>query len=130
MAEHPNVQRMRDAYDAFAKGDLATLQEIWAPDLQWYVPGHTDMAGTYEGVPAVLGFLQQSLERSGGSLRAEPLSFFANDGFGVAVVRQTATRGDRTLDVQHAHINRFENGRVVEFSDTSSDLDADDAFWG
>lgn len=130
MAEHPNIQLMRDAYDAFAKGDLATLQDLWAPDLRWHVAGNSDLAGTYEGIPAVLGFLQQSLERTGGSLRVEPLAFYANDSHGVTVVRQTATRDDRVLDVQHAHVSRFENGRVVEFSDTSPDPDGDDAFWG
>ena len=29
MSEHPNLQRMRLAYEAFDKGDLAALDEFW-----------------------------------------------------------------------------------------------------
>ena len=130
MAERPLIQRARDGYDAFGKGDLAALQELWSPDLRWHVPGTNDLAGTYEGVPAVFGFLQQVLERSGGTLRVEPLEFFADDTHAAVLVRQTATRGDQLYDIRHVHIWRYEDDRVVELWDNSSDVTVDDAFWG
>jgi ketosteroid isomerase-like protein len=100
MSEHPHIARLRDAYAAFGKGDLDALQAVWSPQLRWHVPGNSDLAGTYEGIPAVLGFLQPVMERTG-----------------------------RDLEVQNAHVSRFEDGRIVEFQDTSTDLDALDAFW-
>jgi ketosteroid isomerase-like protein len=130
MAEHPNIQRLRDGYGAFAKGDLATLQEIWAPDIRWHVSGHTDLAGTYEGIPAVLGFLQQVMERTGGTFRVEPQSLFAGDTHAVAVVRLTGSRDGRNLDTQNAHIWRFENDRIAEFWDATADPDVLDSFFG
>jgi ketosteroid isomerase-like protein len=96
MSEHPHIARMRDAYLAFGKGDLAALQEIWSPELLWHAPGNSSIAGTYEGV---------------------------------AVVRLTGQREGRSLDVINAQISRFDGDRIVEFRDTSSDLDALDRFF-
>jgi hypothetical protein len=129
MSEHANIARLRDAYAAFGKGDLEALQAIWSPQLRWHVPGKSDLAGTYEGIPAVLGFLGQVLERTDGTFRAEPESLFANDSIGVAVVRMTGRRNGRDLEVRNAQISRFENGKVVEFEDASTDLDELDQFF-
>ncbi len=130
MAEHPHVQLLRDAYDAFGKGDLAALSGSWAEDIRWHVPGTTDLAGTYEGHEAVLGFLGAAMDRTEGSLRVEPVALFADDTHGVALVHATARRGDRHLDTMNAHICRFREGRVVEFWDAPTEPQATDAFWG
>jgi len=129
MSEHPHITRMREAYLAFGKGDLDALQEFWSPELLWHAPGNSSIAGTYEGVPAVLGFLGQVLELAQGTFRAEPQTFFAGDDLGVAVVRLTGQRDGRSLDVINAQISRFDGDRIVEFRDTSSDLDALDRFF-
>ena len=70
MAEHPDVQLLRDAYDAFGKGELAALTGSWAEDVRRHVPGTTDLAGTYEGHGAVLGFPGAAMDRTEGSLRS------------------------------------------------------------
>ncbi|MGH3216822.1 MAG: hypothetical protein ACRDN1_17320 [Trebonia sp.] len=49
MAEHPNVARIRDGYAAFAKGDFATLNELFAEDLAWHVGGRNQLAKDYRG---------------------------------------------------------------------------------
>ena len=43
VTEHPNVELARRGYDAFAKGDLATLTELIADDATWHAlgVGHT-----------------------------------------------------------------------------------------
>ncbi len=120
----------RAAYDAFGRGDLDTLQEIWSPDLRWHTPGNSTLAGTYEGIPAVLDFLGRVLELSQGTFRAEPRTLCAGGDHGIAVVRLTGSREGQTLDVVNAQISRFEDGRVVEFRDTSSDIESLDRFFG
>ena len=69
------------------------------------------------------------LELSGGTFRAESQTLTAAGDLGVAVVRLTGQRGDRSLDVINAQISRFENDRIVEVRDTSSDLDAIDRYF-
>jgi ketosteroid isomerase-like protein len=129
VSEQEIIARLREAYAAFGKGDLEALQAVWSPDILWYVPGNNPLAGTYEGIPAVLGFLGQALEVTGGTLRVEPQTFCAGGDLGIAVVRVTGQREGRSLDVLNAQMSRFEGDRIVEFRDTTNDPDAIDAFF-
>jgi ketosteroid isomerase-like protein len=120
---------MRAGYEAFGKGDLDTLREQWAPDIVWHEGGHTDLAGTYQGVDAVFGYFGRLLELTEGSLRVEPRAFLADDTYGATPVTVTAHRGDRHLEVLNVHLARFEGDLVVEFWDTSTDEDTMDRFF-
>jgi len=129
MSEQQYIDRLRDAYAAFGDGDFDALQTIWAPELRWHAPGSHPLAGTYEGIPAVLAFLEQVMELTQGTFRAELQTLCAGGDLGVAVVRVTGRREGRSLDVVDAQVSRFDGDRVVEFRDTSSDLDAVNQFF-
>ena len=45
MTEHPHVELTRRGYDAFAKGDLATLSELIADNVTWHVLGVGPLVG-------------------------------------------------------------------------------------
>lgn len=129
MSEHPNVERMRQGYEAFAKGDLAALGDLMTDDVRWHVPGRTSLSGTYEGKTAVFEFFGRVMQLTEGSFRAEPLTLLADDHYGCTPVRVTAHRGDRHLDVLVLQAGRLEEGRVVEFWDVSTDPDAMEQFF-
>jgi uncharacterized protein len=129
MTDHPNVQRMRDGYVAFGKGDLAALEDLFTEDVVWHVAGRSELAGTYEGRTAVFEFFGKVMELTEGSFRVEPLTLLADDHYGCAPVRITAHRGDRHLDVMNLQASRLEDGRVAEFWDTTTDPEAADAFY-
>jgi hypothetical protein len=59
----------------------------------------------------------------------EPLTRLADDHYGCAPVRITAHRGDRHLDVIDVQTSRPQDGRVVEFWDTTTDPEASEAFY-
>ena len=129
MTDHPNVQRMRDGYVAFGKGDLAALEDLLTEDVVWHVAGRSELAGTYEGRTAVFEFFGKVMELTEGSFRVEPLTLLADDHYGCAPVRITAHRGDRHLDVMNVQTSRLQDGRVAEFWDTTTDPEASDAFY-
>jgi uncharacterized protein len=124
MSEHPNVGRMRLAYEAFAKGELETLRRLWTDDIRWHETGHSELAGTYEGPNAVFAFFGRLFDLTEGTLKVEPRAYLADDNYGAAPVTLTAHRGDRSAEVLNVHLVRFENGLVAEFWDTSTDEDA------
>ena len=130
MTQHPNVQRMRDGYDAFAKADLAAFDELWDDGVRWHNSGHSQVSGTFEGRPAIFEMFGRLFALTDGTLRVEVLSTLADDEWGFAAVRVTARRGDRTLDTMDVHTVRLANGKVVEFWQTSTDPDRSDAFYG
>jgi ketosteroid isomerase-like protein len=41
MADHPNVERLRRGYEAYARGDLATLRGMFADAIIFHFLGHT-----------------------------------------------------------------------------------------
>ncbi|MGY1711192.1 nuclear transport factor 2 family protein [Geodermatophilus sp. SYSU D00758] len=129
MSEHPNVQRIRDAYEAFAKGDLAAMPQYWADDIRWHSPGRNAVAGTYEGASQVFELFGRLVELTGGTLRVEPQAVFADDTHAVALVHLTGHRDGRTLDLLDAHVMRMADGRVTEFWAAPTDPVAMDEFW-
>ena len=113
--EHPNVARIKDGYAAFAKGDFAALDEIFAEDLLWHESGQNQLAGDYQGRNAVYAHFGKLAEVMEGSFRIEVEAVFADDERGVALVRSTASRGGQTLTGYGANIFRLRDGKVVEF---------------
>ncbi|MGY1606298.1 MULTISPECIES: nuclear transport factor 2 family protein [unclassified Geodermatophilus] len=130
MSDHPNLIRMREGYEAFGKGDLDRLRELWRPDIRWHEPGDNALSGRYTGVDEVFALFGRLFEITEGSFRAEVRATFADDTDGVAVVRLTAHRGDRDIDVVAAHLFRYdEDGRVAEFQEAHTDQAAVNAFY-
>ncbi|MGY1781774.1 nuclear transport factor 2 family protein [Geodermatophilus sp. SYSU D01036] len=127
---HPNTARMWEGYEAFAKGDLGTLTELWREDVHWHEQGNDQVAGDYEGPQAVFGMFARLGELTENSLRVEPLLVCADDEYGTALVRVTAHRGDRHMDTLGAHVVRFDgDGKLAEFWNALTEPDVVDAFY-
>ncbi|MGY1829610.1 nuclear transport factor 2 family protein [Geodermatophilus sp. SYSU D01180] len=126
---HPNVVRLHEAFEAFGKGDLDRLQELWRPDIRWHEPGQNRLSGDYTGIDEVFELFGRVFVLSGGTFRVDLQAASADDTDGVAIVRVTASRGDRELDVLAADLVRFEDGLVAEFWQAHTDQGAMDAFF-
>jgi ketosteroid isomerase-like protein len=46
---HPNEDLLRREYDAFAREDLTSLDEIFADGIVYHVPGHNPLSGDFHG---------------------------------------------------------------------------------
>ena len=130
MAEHPNAARIRDGYAAFAKGDFAVLNDLFAEDLVWREFGRSQLAGEYRGRDAVYGLFGKLMEVSEGTFRVDLHKVFADDEHGVALVTTTASRGGQSIAVYAAHVFDLRDGKVTEFRDGSTDQYAVDELIG
>jgi uncharacterized protein len=115
MAEHPNVTRIKDAYTAFAKGDIAVLEDFFAEDVLWHEGGRNQITGEHHGREAVFGLLGKLAELTEGSFRTDLHAVFADDEHGVALAVLTASRGGRSFELNEAHVFHLRDGKVVEF---------------
>ena len=130
MAEHPNATMIRKGYAAFATGDMATLDTLFAEDVVWTVAGQSPLAGTFTGKTDVFGKFFAGLgERSGGSLSIEIETVVADDQHVVVLSHHTASHGGRTLDAHEIDVYAIRGGRVVEARSTSFDPYVTDAFY-
>jgi uncharacterized protein len=130
MAEHPNVARIKDGYAAFAKGDFAVLNDLFAEDLLWHVGGRSQLTGDYSGREAVYGFFGKLMEISEGTFHIDLHKVLADDEHGVALATTTGSRGGRSMAVYAAHVFHLRDGKVTEFWDGSTDQYAIDELIG
>lgn len=129
MAEHPNAAVLRKAYDAFAKGDMATLAELFAEDVVWHLPGRNPVSGVHRGRDAVFAAFAKFFELSGGTLKLDDHTILADDEHAVALNRATASRQGKQLNLLGADVFHVRNGKVAEFWSFSEDQRIDDEFW-
>jgi ketosteroid isomerase-like protein len=129
-AQHANVQRSQRAYEAFSKGDMATVSDLMADDVLWHVGGHSSLAGDYKGKDAVFGFFGKLMEITGGTFKLEVHDILANDEHSVTLVMATAERQGKKLRTKQAHVTHPDSqGRVKEFWAFDEDQGATDEFY-
>jgi ketosteroid isomerase-like protein len=128
---HPNERRVRELYEAIDQRDIESLFSMWAEDAVLTIPGSGPLAGRYEGREAIFGALGRAVELTGGTFSTELLGVLANDSYGVALHRWTASRDGRSVAANNIIVYRFSaDGLIVERSELLEDESAHDAFWG
>ena len=125
-----NLDTLRGAYDALVSGDVPALITFFAPDVKAHVPGKSQVAGDYDGLEQVLGYVGKLGELSGGTLRFEVHSLLADDTHGVALINDKAEREGKTLDVNNVHAWHLSDGKLQEIWIYPGDVYAWDDFWG
>jgi len=125
---HPNEELVRRGYDAFASGDMAVIDELFAEDIVWHFPGQSKLAGDHIGRDATLAVLGAYGEASGGTLKANLLDLMASDDHVAGVANDTASSGGKALDVRSSVIFAMRDGKVSEAWHYIDDLGSLDAF--
>jgi|SRR5437660_8939206 len=129
-AQHVNVARTRQAYEAFAKGDMQAVGDSLADNIQWHIAGKSPLAGDYRGKDAVFGFFGKLMEETGGTFKIEVHDILANGEHSVALVTNTAERKGKRLAWRSANITHGDaEGRVTEFWGFNEDSQAVDEFF-
>ncbi|HET7589633.1 MAG TPA: nuclear transport factor 2 family protein [Solirubrobacterales bacterium] len=108
-----NVDTARSAYDAFGKGDLATLQENFAEDAVWVTSDELPLGGTVEGRDQIMGnFAQIPNYWSEFSVTAEQYL----DAGDTVIVRGTqhAANDRGSMDAPFVHVLDYDaDGKLV-----------------
>jgi hypothetical protein len=131
-AAEADVAAVRAGYEAFAKGDLATLGTLFREDATWNHRNDDRFAGVHSGADGIIGFIGESAQLTAGTLRVTPLAF-PDDGAGrvPVVVRMTGTRPDgRALDDLQIHLFELDDDdRVRAVDQFVGDPAKVTAFW-
>ena len=129
MAEHPNAALLRKGYEAFAKGDIAAITDMFAEDMVWHVPGNNLISGEHKGRDAVFAVFAKTMELTGGTFKIDLHDIVANDEHTVSLTRAAASRQGKQLDLRGADIYHIRNGKVTEWWSFNEDQRLDDEFW-
>ena len=124
-----NIAIIRRGYEAFAKGDIQTLQTLFSPNANWRQAEVGVLKGNYEGAPAILQFFGQLAQETQGSLHVEPQAMAATGDHVFVWERFTGKRKGETLDTTEVTIFKLDNGIVTEAINFQSDHTAVAKFW-
>jgi uncharacterized protein len=130
MVENAYESVIRRAYQDFESRDLDLLGTVMAQDVVWHEPGRSSLAGDYKGPEAVLGFLKELKEQSGGTFNIEILEVVSQPERAVVFQRETAKRDGNVLDVIAAVDFEIHNSKITEATVYQADTYQFDEFWG
>ncbi len=122
--EHPNVQAVRDGFEAFSSGDLDRMNAAIADDVVWHVGGTSKMAGTYRGKQEVMDLFRRQ-DKVLANARIEPHDIVGNDQHVIAIGTASAQDPDGgSVDWRWANVFHVENGKLKEAWGLSEDPSA------
>lgn len=124
-----NTSTLREMLLAFNAGDLAAVRRLVHDRVIYSIATSTQLAGPHHGREAALEAVQRMVKMTDGTLRAELHDFLANDQHGIAIIRWSATRCERTLDYEMIDIYHVWDGVIVEVQSVPVDRVAFDDFW-
>jgi ketosteroid isomerase-like protein len=127
--ESSNLETLRTAYEALVAGDLQAVVSMFAPDIKAHVPGRSPVAGDYEGVDAVSGYVAKLMELSEGTLRFQTHSLMAEGEHGAVLINDKAERPGKSLDANNVHVWHLGDGKLREIWIYPGDVYAWDEFW-
>ena len=133
---HPHTQKLRKGFQAYSRGDLSAISELFADDATIHILSDSSpFAGVHKGKDG----LRQLFEKTRGALEEESWTvedLMVNDDYVVAITRAQGTkkqgrghgpRSGGTMDVQ---VFRMRNGRVTKAWYINDDPNLEDReFW-
>src|SRR5205823_14860508 len=102
-------------YEAFGRGELDKVRELWADDIEWVIPGRNQIAGTYRGPDEVMGFFAKLMDLSGGTFKLEVRDVLASDEHVAVLAKLSAERAGRTLNDNVVHVWQIRGGKSTKF---------------
>lgn len=126
---HRNEELLRTGYEAFGRGDLETVKEVFSEDIVFHVPGRGLISGEHRGRDSVFGFFAKGQQLSGGSLQIELHDVAATDEHAIALQTNRAERNGKTLDARVVGVYHVREGKATEAWFLTDSQDENDEFW-
>jgi ketosteroid isomerase-like protein len=127
---HPNETVLRDAYAAFARGDLDGYLRPCAPDFCFRVPGNSRLCGTCVGKDGLSDLAGRAMAITDGTFQEDVEDVLANDSHGVVLARHRFTRDGRQYDYRTAHVYEIVDGKLARCVEQPRDPAAFEEAWG
>jgi ketosteroid isomerase-like protein len=108
-----NVDTARAAYEAFGKGDLATLQDSFAEDAVWVTSDELPLGGEVKGRDTIMGNFAQ-IPNYWTSFSVEPEEFIEAGDYVVVRGTQRAGNDKGSFEAPFLHLLKIDgNGKTV-----------------
>jgi ketosteroid isomerase-like protein len=135
MAKHPNVERLREAFEVrqrlpLDEKDRKVFDDLLADDVVWHGTGGGPWGRDFVGKAAVFGLFDAMAQQSGGTMKVWPERIYADDTHGVINAGLAAEFGGRRLEWTEAQVFHLTpDGRISEFWGIPDEQERVDAFF-
>jgi ketosteroid isomerase-like protein len=126
----PLEQIIRNAYIAFARGDIDGYLQACATDFTFNIPGKGGICGIWVGKKGLLDLAKKAMALSAGTFHEEVEDVLANDRHAVVLARHRFSRNGSPKDYRTAHVYELRNGRLVRCFEQPQDPGAFHDAWG
>jgi ketosteroid isomerase-like protein len=126
---HPLVQKIMAYQAAMAAGD-PDAGSVFAPDVQYTVPGQNALSGSYRGSAAVMGYFGKLMQLTAGSYAIDRMNWLVCDEKVILETVNRATLRGAELVWDEAILFYFRNGLKTRIEMFQADQAAVDAFFG
>ena len=121
---------MKRYVEAIEREDWEAATAFWADDVLLHFPGSSPFSGDFVGKQAFLEhYGRLSAELGGTIVLAEVHEVLLGGKHVVALVRERAVRGERTLEFERVNVYSLGGGKIREIWAYDYDLYALDKFW-
>jgi uncharacterized protein len=108
------IQIVRSGFEAFKRGDLKAVGELFTDDAVWHGRGSTKFGGDFSGRDAILADMAQ-FAQTFNDIQLDLHDILANENHVVALVNSSVKRSGKTYDDHQTfifHLN--EQGKTTE----------------
>lgn len=125
-SDHPNAGAVRKGFQAYSRGDLGTVEEMFADDVVIHVQRDGSMhAGDYQGKDGLRELYQRTAAQMD-SDTWDAKQVIADDDYAVAIVEMRGTRKGKTEGTKNVQVFRLKDGKVAEAWYINSDETLDE----
>jgi uncharacterized protein len=124
MAGHSNAQLVKSATEAYTRGDIDTLANLFAEDAVWHAPGSGPSSGSFRGRDRIHAWFSGMRDAMGNHVSAvELLDAMSDDRYVMFFVRVTIVFDGEESHQVLANTWRTEEGKAVESWFLPEDID-------
>jgi uncharacterized protein len=128
--DDPKVQVIMAYQMNVATGNIDAARTVFHPDVVYVVPGKSQLAGTYVGPDAVMGYFGQLMTLTQGTYDISTMHWMVSDDHVSLFTTNHANKDGQALTWSETIVFAFKDGRKTRIDLLSGDQYGVDEFFG
>ncbi|MFH1373832.1 MAG: nuclear transport factor 2 family protein [bacterium] len=124
-----NEELIRRLYRSLADGKFDEYYQYLSDDITYYAAGDCFASGVHKGKEQLRKIGYTTFKETNGTHRVELKQIVATDSHVAVIDKWTATRKEKTIDMDNLIVYTVENGMVREIREFIGDEKIHDEFW-
>ena len=126
---HDHDRILRDAYAAFARGDLEGYLAYCTPDITFTVPGNNKVSGHYTRAEFGPGMIAKVMQATGGTFTEIVLDVFTSARGGVVHAHHAFEADGEKHEYRTLHLYEIRDGKLASFLEVPESFEAFQKAW-